>query len=109
MIRSMNGKMFEEDSEELEAMTAYINKLSEGIEEGDDLPWRMHNTMEEIPEPDVDHGEELYDSKNCLTCHADDGSGTGANSGPALWGDKDRKSTRLNSSHVSISYAVFCL
>lgn len=88
MIRSMNGKMFEEDSEELEAMTAYINKLSEGIEEGDDLPWRMHNTMEEIPEPDVDHGEELYDSKNCLTCHADDGSGTGANSGPALWGDK---------------------
>src|SRR5207249_12055678 len=26
---------------------------------------------------------------------------------PAPW--KDRKSTRLNSSHVSISYAVFCL
>src|SRR5207249_8142736 len=27
------------------------------------------------------------------------------------WGDRwiDRKSTRLNSSHVSISYAVFCL
>src|SRR5437868_9291400 len=24
-------------------------------------------------------------------------------------GQKDRKSTRLNSSHVSISYAVFCL
>src|SRR5438067_4544035 len=26
-----------------------------------------------------------------------------------LPGQKDRKSTRLNSSHVSISYAVFCL
>src|SRR5438067_6310485 len=26
-----------------------------------------------------------------------------------LCGDIDRKSTRLNSSHVSISYAVFCL
>src|SRR5947209_12870106 len=30
-----------------------------------------------------------------------------------LWGDrqlrKDRKSTRLNSSHANISYAVFCL
>src|SRR5699024_12618642 len=26
-----------------------------------------------------------------------------------LSGDLDRKSTRLNSSHVSISYAVFCL
>src|SRR5690606_40944765 len=26
-----------------------------------------------------------------------------------LYLDKDRKSTRLNSSHVKISYAVFCL
>src|SRR5699024_12693680 len=26
-----------------------------------------------------------------------------------ITGKKDRKSTRLNSSHVSISYAVFCL
>src|SRR5436309_11114125 len=25
------------------------------------------------------------------------------------WGQGDRKSTRLNSSHVKISYAVFCL
>src|SRR3712207_6556529 len=25
------------------------------------------------------------------------------------WGPKDRKSTRLNSSHANISYAVFCL
>src|SRR5699024_11609339 len=28
---------------------------------------------------------------------------------PAVVGEVDRKSTRLNSSHVSISYAVFCL
>ena len=28
---------------------------------------------------------------------------------PALTGKEDRKSTRLNSSHVQISYAVFCL
>src|SRR5690606_5076014 len=28
---------------------------------------------------------------------------------PQLWWPKDRKSTRLNSSHVKISYAVFCL
>src|SRR5207249_10335622 len=27
----------------------------------------------------------------------------------AHWAFRDRKSTRLNSSHVSISYAVFCL
>src|SRR5207249_6977679 len=29
--------------------------------------------------------------------------------GGAVQADLDRKSTRLNSSHVSISYAVFCL
>src|SRR5574337_280748 len=28
---------------------------------------------------------------------------------PPLWQKVDRKSTRLNSSHHSISYAVFCL
>src|SRR3712207_7050156 len=28
---------------------------------------------------------------------------------PALGTDRDRKSTRLNSSHANISYAVFCL
>src|SRR6266704_6012236 len=28
---------------------------------------------------------------------------------PSLPSSRDRKSTRLNSSHVSISYAVFCL
>src|SRR5262245_47592615 len=27
----------------------------------------------------------------------------------AAWGSRDRKSTRLNSSHLGISYAVFCL
>src|SRR3989475_4329131 len=29
--------------------------------------------------------------------------------GPGLWAGRDRKSTRLNSSHGYISYAVFCL
>src|SRR5690606_42019166 len=32
-----------------------------------------------------------------------------AGRGPARRGGGDRKSTRLNSSHVKISYAVFCL
>src|SRR2546426_9384493 len=29
--------------------------------------------------------------------------------GPPFRGERDRKSTRLNSSHLVISYAVFCL
>src|SRR5699024_12439511 len=44
------------------------------------------------------HVAETYPSTYKITGFGDfDGSGT------------DRKSTRLNSSHVSISYAVFCL
>src|SRR5207253_10312100 len=34
--------------------------------------------------------------------------GTGSRAG-SLFDNQDRKSTRLNSSHVAISYAVFCL
>src|SRR5690242_21378621 len=33
----------------------------------------------------------------------------GSQHSPALFCRQDRKSTRLNSSHMSISYAVFCL
>src|SRR5439155_21769041 len=33
----------------------------------------------------------------------------GARTGPTRRPGQDRKSTRLNSSHVAISYAVFCL
>src|SRR5688572_32356791 len=44
--------------------------------------------------------------------HVDgDGLGPGGERGrpPRLLAGKDRKSTRLNSSHSQISYAVFCL
>src|SRR5437660_2062961 len=37
------------------------------------------------------------------------GHQTGKHEGRRCAGEKDRKSTRLNSSHVAISYAVFCL
>src|SRR2546429_6176686 len=39
----------------------------------------------------------------------DDGAGFDAQAAQAATGRKDRKSTRLNSSHGYISYAVFCL
>src|SRR5699024_12127855 len=45
------------------------------------------------------------DSKRVYSVHARDGLDEFSLSAPTL----DRKSTRLNSSHVSISYAVFCL
>src|SRR2546429_7348863 len=39
----------------------------------------------------------------------DDGANRGSARSPARRPDRDRKSTRLNSSHGYISYAVFCL
>lgn len=87
MIRSMNGEELEEDSREMRSMVAFLTYISEGIEVGEDIPWRVPSNMPEIPEPDFVNGEELYEQLNCMTCHATDGSGTGANTGPALWGD----------------------
>src|SRR5699024_10086149 len=79
MVRSMNGEMIPHDGKEMRSLVSYLAYISEGIEQGEDIPWRMLNTMKEIPEPDVTHGEELYTKKNCMTCHATDGSGTGTN------------------------------
>lgn len=87
MVRSMNGEELEEDSKEMRSMVAYLTYISEGIEVGEEIPWRKPSEMPEVPEPDVVNGEELYETKNCMSCHAVDGSGTGATTGPALWGD----------------------
>lgn len=86
MVRSMNGEKFAEDDEDLDAMVAYLTYISEGIPVGADLPWRHQNNMDDVPTPNIDDGEELY-QQSCISCHAGDGAGTGSNTGPALWGD----------------------
>src|SRR5688572_36570 len=48
----------------------------------------------------------------CAGCHGLRGEGKtegGVTAGNLTWSNLDRKSTRLNSSHSQISYAVFCL
>jgi len=86
-IRSMNGTELEEDSRELKSMVKYFEFISEDIDSEEDINWRMTNDMQEVPEPDVANGAQLYNQKNCLSCHATDGSGTSDHTGPALWGD----------------------
>ncbi|MBY7142490.1 c-type cytochrome [Virgibacillus sp. NKC19-3] len=86
MKRSMDGEALEFESEEMRAITAYLTHISEDIKK-DDTEWLGLDSMEEIPEPDVDRGEDLYVEKNCMSCHATDGSGKGMTSGPPLWGD----------------------
>lgn len=86
-IRSENGKKLDEDSEELQAMVRYLEFISEDVENEDGIDWRMTNEMDEVPEPDVDDGEELFTDKNCLSCHGTEGEGTSDHTGPPLWGD----------------------
>lgn len=86
MVRSMNGKKFESNSDELEAMVAYFKYISEGVTIGQERPWAKSADMKVVPTPSVDDGGELY-QQSCIACHAGDGSGIGANIGPALWGD----------------------
>ncbi len=86
-LRSMDGEALEFESEEMRAITSYMKHISEGVGKKETEEVTGNEAFEEVPEPDVDNGEKLYDTKNCLSCHATDGSGTGMRSGPALWGD----------------------
>lgn len=87
MVRSMNGKKFEVNSPELEAMVAYFKYISTGVEIGEERPWAKSSDMKKVPLPSVTDGERLFQEKSCVACHAADGAGTGANTGPALWGE----------------------
>src|SRR4051812_49555593 len=56
----------------------------------------------------------LFRSRPCATCSRSPPPAARRPSSPPTTatpsgGGRDRKSTRLNSSHMSISYAVFCL
>jgi len=86
MKRSMNGEPLDYESEEMRAIASYLTHISDGVEK-EDATWLGLDAMEEIPEPDAVNGEELFEKKNCLSCHAADGSGKGMTSGPALWGE----------------------
>ncbi|MFJ7934031.1 c-type cytochrome [Sporosarcina sp. NPDC096371] len=86
MIRSMDGQKFAPDDEDMDAMIAYMTYISEGIPAGADLPWRNQNSLDDLPTPSVADGEQMY-QQSCVACHAVDGSGTGSNTGPALWGE----------------------
>ncbi|WP_373895230.1 c-type cytochrome [Virgibacillus sp. CBA3643] len=86
MKRSMNGEELEFESEEMRAITSYLTYISEDIKK-EDTEWLGLDSMEEVPEPDVVEGEELFVEKNCMSCHATDGSGKGMTSGPPLWGE----------------------
>src|SRR5690349_24158989 len=58
-----------------------------------------------VPQPDREHAAEAIERPDTtLVERVEDDLRVGVVGAP-----RDRKSTRLNSSHVEISYAVFCL
>ncbi len=106
IVRSMDGEKLDYDGEEMRSIVAYLTYVSEGIKTGEDVyANKQENEIAELPEPDVDSGEELYKQKNCLSCHATDGGGTGVDSGPALWGEKSfGDGSSMNRMHVMANY-----
>src|SRR5207248_7160184 len=74
---------------------------------------QMLAALADLPQGTFASKVEIADGKASVTREVDGGSETVSLTLPANvpWGRsaKDRKSTRLNSSHRTISYAVFCL
>src|SRR5690625_5945939 len=66
-----------------------------------DIPAVVRQTIKDIGYTDSKYG---FDAETCGVLTAID-----EQSRDIATGVEDRKSTRLNSSHVAISYAVFCL
>src|SRR5437773_3375962 len=86
---------------ELWALTAFLESLGSTVDvKLDDIPKTAGaaaaggGATAEVKIPgDAKAGEQVFQGKGgCIACHK-----------------ADRKSTRLNSSHITISYAVFCL
>lgn len=88
--RSMNGKPLAYNSNEMRAMVAYLTYISKDVPVGiKERPWIEKNSLDIKKKnitPNAADGEKLYQTA-CLACHAADGSGNGATTGPALWGE----------------------
>src|SRR5690625_6045954 len=66
-------------------------------------------SSEEAREQGAKGGRAAHESGNAHEISSEEARKAGRKGGQQSQGRKDRKSTRLNSSHVAISYAVFCL
>ena len=75
MERSMNGRVMEQNSEEMEAMIAYMNWLSEGVPPEQEKKYKGYLSIE-IPDQKADSikGKALYE-RHCIACHQKGGVG----------------------------------
>jgi thiosulfate dehydrogenase len=85
--RSMNGKPLPYNSDEMRAMVSYLTYISRDVPTSiKERKWMEKNRIEKLPEANAANGEKLY-KQSCVTCHGQNGEGSGATTGPALWGD----------------------
>src|SRR5690625_6863954 len=100
----------------MECLLSIINKrldignIGTVVEHDEDSIRRADHIIDIGPGAGV-HGGEIIAQGDIEAIMASEESITGQylTGNGFLGGHKDRKSTRLNSSHVAISYAVFCL
>lgn len=91
MERSMNGRELPVESEEMDAIVAYLNWLSRYAPKDGKIKGEGFLKVD-IPERavDLDHGKEVF-IKHCVICHGKDGQGQKSLDGasydyPPLWG-----------------------
>ncbi|TNE90281.1 MAG: c-type cytochrome [Deltaproteobacteria bacterium] len=88
--RSMNGTKLDPSSDDMQSLVAYMNWLSEDVEDGTVLAEIGMPRITPPAEPDPEHGEALFMEK-CTACHQADGQGIMAPDGktlfPPLWGE----------------------
>src|SRR5207253_9511558 len=87
--------------------TRRSSDLPDNNDQGETTQARLGIRVQPIT-PDLQRQLKL-DSTDGVLVSAVDSGGVGEDAGLARGMIIDRKSTRLNSSHVAISYAVFCL
>ena len=94
MTRSMNGRALPNDAPEMRAMVAYVEFLSTGVPDGQQVPGLGAGKMKELSRAaDPQRGRTVYIS-SCAACHKPDGAGVPRDRGalqlgymlPPLWG-----------------------
>src|SRR5690625_4373328 len=117
--QKIQKKEMKESKKSVESKNSDLeDKKAAYIAEGNDLEALENQIEEEIRESQVgiseatetissDSSEEETTTEQAVEEDSNDSDNSNNNSNET--NDKDRKSTRLNSSHVAISYAVFCL
>lgn len=87
--RSLNGTPLPWDSNEMNAMLAYISWLSTGVTSGQALPGRGFVAIDTTLVADETRGKAIY-AAQCVSCHGVDGQGATTDAGaylyPPLWG-----------------------